>query len=432
MSSDLPSRIQDVLEDLSRFSSFGGCYFDFAGGRPPMADRGVCRFCDGCLKHSRAGQLCQNHVYSAAVQGFAIGDAWYTRCWLGVDCVVIPVAPDNQLIGAIEFGGFLSPGDGRDAEQEILSRLASLDSRSPLEHFVSALQGMREAPFLQVRAAAEFVLEATWAKGLNRAGEFRLRRRIFQMQQQVARTAAGGGAPAWDEYLAAITALAQLPDHAAETSKRELLDRLAAALFFLSGDSVEQFRGGLLPLLAFQTFRRLRQGGAWKNAAAGLDQELLELARLPSIPSLCEWIESRAGAGRDSGRKLPSEGTDASGPPPLLAKVEAWLEQHLGGGLRLTQAARAVGVSSSTLVHRLRRDHGTSFSRLATGVRVREAKRLLAFSRLSIGEISRKCGFRDQSYFTKIFTREIGLRPGEFRRMLMQQTLGAETAPQTR
>ena len=55
----------------------------------------------------------------------------------------------------------------------------------------------------------------------------------------------------------------------------------------------------------------------------------------------------------------------------------------------------------------------------------REAKRLLAYTSLSLGEISRRCGFRDQSYFTKVFRKEVNLTPGEFRHLLIPGTHAA-------
>ncbi|MFA4944290.1 MAG: helix-turn-helix transcriptional regulator [Lentisphaeria bacterium] len=407
LSSPLNLRIQDVFADLRRFSRFGGCYFSFAEAAPPLADKGLCRFCRGCLGHPRAGSLCQNNAHAAAVQGFAIGDAWYTRCWLGIDCVIIPVAPENRLVGAIELGGFFSLGEGPRAEPKILARLASLDGAGAVAQFLAALQAMREEPFIQVRAAAEFVVQATFAKGLNQAEEWQLRQRIFQMQRQ-AQAAPGDAGRRYAEKLAAVAATLDGGDSA---RRHAALDEFTTALF-AAGDA-DRFRGGLLPLLALQAHRQVQAGGGLAAALRALEKRHLELAALDSVPRLCAWLEELFA---ESPRLSAAAGAGTS----LRRRLEGWLQPRYAEKLRLAAAARALGMSASSLTHRLKQECGLTFGDLVQASRVSEAKRLLALTSLSVREVGERCGFRDQSYFTKVFSRQIGLRPNEFRGMLSQ------------
>jgi AraC-like DNA-binding protein len=48
-------------------------------------------------------------------------------------------------------------------------------------------------------------------------------------------------------------------------------------------------------------------------------------------------------------------------------------------------------------------------------LRIAEAKRLLRSTDLGIGQIARRTGFKDQSYFTKVFKSRLGLTPTEFK-----------------
>ena len=48
--------------------------------------------------------------------------------------------------------------------------------------------------------------------------------------------------------------------------------------------------------------------------------------------------------------------------------------------------------------------------------RVDAAARLLQESAMSAGEIAASCGFTDASYFGKVFRREFGCTPGQYRR----------------
>ena len=51
-----------------------------------------------------------------------------------------------------------------------------------------------------------------------------------------------------------------------------------------------------------------------------------------------------------------------------------------------------------------------------TQQRVEKAQDLLAFSTLTISEIAAACGFADQSHFTRVFSRAVGIAPGIWRR----------------
>jgi YesN/AraC family two-component response regulator len=69
-------------------------------------------------------------------------------------------------------------------------------------------------------------------------------------------------------------------------------------------------------------------------------------------------------------------------------------------------------------MHKLKSETGRTFSMHLNDIRIKEAKRLLSFTSLSLGEISLRCGFKDQSYFTKVFKKNLNLTPKEFRMML--------------
>jgi len=416
----MEGRIRSVLAELGRFSGIGGLYFAFDQRQMPLEGEGVCRFCSGCLRHARAGGLCQSHVNTAAVQGFAIGDAWYCRCWLGVDCFVVPVAPANEIIGAIEVGGFFSPGEGEAAQGKILSRLAGLDSGGLAEQFVSALQGMRELEFRQVRAAAGFVLDATFAKGLNPPALFAMRQKIFQQQQRLTRrlrdaSGGAGDAAAPPRLFGALEALAAAPAvPGQEGPVRQAMDNFLTSLLLDAGGDLARLKAGLLLLFGLMARRQAERGGGWPVVMGRVEEKLLELETLDDPESLCFWAETLV---------LPEPVPAAAKPAPaklLSDRVHAWLRQHYAGKRLLDDAAAALGASRSSLIHKLKKETGKTFGDLVVTVRLSEAKRLLAFTSLSVGEVCRRCGFRDQSYFTKVFRREINLTPREFRRLLTE------------
>jgi AraC-like DNA-binding protein len=420
MEPDLLQRVAAALEELRLFASLAGILFHFDAPQPPQAEKGVCRLCTGCVRHPRAGGLCQSSAYAAALQGFAIGDVWYTRCWLGVDCFVVPLAPRDELVGAIEVGGFFSPGEGEKAVPRILGRLAGLDPQGGLEPYVSALQGMRETEFMLVRAAAEFLLEATFAKGLNQPDTFSVRQKIFKAERRLSAaiprpdgdTAGSPPGPAFLRHLGAFLA----DDEAPAGRSAAALEAFTAALTRDADGDLTRFKAGVVPLLATLACARLRRGESWHAALGGFEQRLLQLERLRSIETVCSWLDALLNPPRLPA--TPASTRRARGARPLAGRLEEWFRRRPGERLSLTDAAEAVGASRSSIVHRLRTETGQTFRQLRGASRICEAKRLLAFTDLSIGEVSRRCGFRDQSYFTKVFHRHINLTPRQFRQLL--------------
>lgn len=58
---------------------------------------------------------------------------------------------------------------------------------------------------------------------------------------------------------------------------------------------------------------------------------------------------------------------------------------------------------------------GTTSKRYILNKVVQEAKNLLSFTDMSVAEISNKLKFESPSYFARLFTRYVGVRPNEFR-----------------
>ena len=54
-------------------------------------------------------------------------------------------------------------------------------------------------------------------------------------------------------------------------------------------------------------------------------------------------------------------------------------------------------------------------SRYLASLRVNRARHLLETTDLSISDIAQTCGFYDHSHFVRVFRRERGVTPGEYR-----------------
>nr|WP_263327470.1 helix-turn-helix domain-containing protein [Neobacillus sp. Marseille-Q6967] len=83
--------------------------------------------------------------------------------------------------------------------------------------------------------------------------------------------------------------------------------------------------------------------------------------------------------------------------------------------LRLEEVAEFVYRNPSYFSHLLASKTGTSFTEVLTGIRMKEAKRLLIETSKPIKEIAVLVGYHNSNYFSKLFKQSIGLSPRQFR-----------------
>ncbi len=92
----------------------------------------------------------------------------------------------------------------------------------------------------------------------------------------------------------------------------------------------------------------------------------------------------------------------------------AYVHGHFGEKLTLRTVARQAGISAFRLAHLFPQVLGLTFVDYVSSLRVNSARKLLAASDLTATEIAFRTGFSDQSYFTKVFKKIVGMTPKRF------------------
>jgi AraC-like DNA-binding protein len=81
------------------------------------------------------------------------------------------------------------------------------------------------------------------------------------------------------------------------------------------------------------------------------------------------------------------------------------------------QAALACSMSLGHFERCFRMSAGMSPHHWIIKARMTKAKHLLVNDRASIADIAKQCGYSENCHFTRIFTREVGISPGAWRRL---------------
>ena len=109
--------------------------------------------------------------------------------------------------------------------------------------------------------------------------------------------------------------------------------------------------------------------------------------------------------------------------PSILPTLFSYLEAHYREEITLGTVAAAIGYSESYISHALAAIPEMNFSSLLSGIRIEEAKRLIAKAELPISEIALECGFGCERSFHRAFRRLVGMTPCEWRNYHKQVVL---------
>lgn len=98
------------------------------------------------------------------------------------------------------------------------------------------------------------------------------------------------------------------------------------------------------------------------------------------------------------------------------AFVRHYIDQHYKENITLDQLSEKVSVNKYYMAHAFKREYGVSPINYMIACRIREGKRLLAETDLSLSQIAAVLGFSSSSYFSQSFRNSEGISPTEYRK----------------
>ncbi len=101
----------------------------------------------------------------------------------------------------------------------------------------------------------------------------------------------------------------------------------------------------------------------------------------------------------------------------LLSEIKSIIEDNLDDHqLTVEKLSRKAAISKPQLYRQLMANGGLSANKLITHLRIVKAKALLRNCNQQVSTIAYQTGFSDPNYFSKVFKKKVGMRPGEFRK----------------
>lgn len=169
----------------------------------------------------------------------------------------------------------------------------------------------------------------------------------------------------------------------------------------------------------------------WAQAKAscksyGIEEKALRTAydALPRTPYLTLKSASDLLALAASG--LYQQGLAQLTPGSAQERLGQYLADHLTEELTSEKICRALSLSRTGLYYLSRQTYGCGINEQITRLRIQKAMELLASTRLPNSEIGRLTGFQDYNYFYRVFRRQTGLTPRQYRTSIVADLSAAK------
>lgn len=191
---------------------------------------------------------------------------------------------------------------------------------------------------------------------------------------------------------------------------REILNRVLVGIYFFGRRRSDLLKSFILELVVTMSRSAVEAGGDPSELLGVNYSSVTTLASIQSEEDLTAWLVDMLERIMDAIR------TNASYPTSVLLNTAlSYAEEHLSDDISRDQIAAIACLSPSHFSRVVKEKFGKSFTELLTGLRISRARELLATSEKSLVQVCLECGFSDQSYFTKVFQRNVGCTPGEYR-----------------
>lgn len=387
---------------------------DDAGDGPPAVapESGVCPTCNELLQHDAPGASIHR---LAAYQAERYGGRYVYFCPWTLLHWAAPVITDGMLAGAFICGPVLLFEPDSLYFDEIRARF-KLDDAA-MARVIPVIEALPVITPETATSLSRLLFHLALSASDHAAGAFFAERDAFEQQSHIGeylqhlKTMEGDKRSDLEypiEKERELLALTAAGDHSGGV---RVLDELMGVIFYTSGANLEMIKSRVLELTVLLS-RAAVQGGADVEQIFGLNfHYLTQIRTIDSVEQLTRWTRRIIARFTDLVFTLRPVNHSHG-----ILRATRYIREHFAERLQLADVAALAGLSSTYFSKLFKVETQTTFTEYLTRVRIDEAKRLLLMDDSRLGDLAEACGFEDQSYFTKVFVRLVGVTPSRYRR----------------
>jgi len=191
---------------------------------------------------------------------------------------------------------------------------------------------------------------------------------------------------------------------------QKILNEILGYVFFSSGNDFEVIRARTLELIVLLS-RAAVEGGANVEEIFGLNYKYLsEIYQYRTVEDLTFWLSKIMARFTDCVFNL----ADIRHKDTIYKALD-YIKRNYANPITLEEVANHVYLNPSYFSKIFKNEMNCTFVAYVNKVRINASKSLLLNNNIPLSDIIALVGFDDQSYFTKVFKKEVGITPGKYR-----------------
>lgn len=191
---------------------------------------------------------------------------------------------------------------------------------------------------------------------------------------------------------------------------RRLLNHILVALHHQAGDNLALIKSFFMELVTLMCRAAVETGCEARELLGKNYERFTELSAISSEETLSPWVHDILERLIDSIHRHRNGSHTA-----LLQSALSFMHEHIAEDITRDMAAREAHMSPSHFSRMFKREMRESFTDRLNRMRVEQAAEIIAASGRSLSLVALDCGFKDQSYFTKVFRKYMRVTPREYR-----------------
>jgi two-component system response regulator YesN len=400
--------IQSTGMECYIIDSKGKCMYN------PNRNSELCSLCKKIQVHTNTPSKCSSvHLYGS-YQAERFGGKYVFFCPMGFVHWASPIIVNNTLSGAFIGGPVLMVDPDEFMIEDIIRKNGLTD-----EHVSELSEYIRKVPVIEPEKVNHLSeLLSIISENISDGNSFRHEQKSQsnEIQSDISQ---------WIHYMKSIDEknndylrypfekerllLSKIALGDKHESKK-ILNEILGFVFFASGNDFEIIRARILELIVLLS-RAAVEGGADVEEIFGLNYKYLsEIYRYQSVEDLTFWLSKIMARFTDCVFNLADIRHK-----DIIYKAVDYIKRNYIEEITLEEVANHVFLNPSYFSKIFKSEMKCTFVAYVNKIRINASKSLLMNNAIPLSDISTLVGFDDQSYFTKVFKKEVGITPGKYR-----------------
>ncbi len=388
-------------------TSLLGCVVSSAKGEVVGAVGYSCAACKLCEVVNKQKEICERSQLYSMIEAERFGGKYIYFCPLGLTCFVSPILGELGSAAKITVGPFLMT----DHADFISCDLENLSGQT-LENAKKEILNIPVIEPERINKMSNLLFMAvSFINNVSQANRMRSAQSSTAIQGQISSYISQLKGNEVAPYpFSTERALLQAVEHLDKANAQKLLNELFGYIFFVAGGDFEKAKSRVCELLVLISRSAIIAGAPEESTLEMNNQYIQTLPNIKDMEQLCLWLTEVMNAFMDR----TFEYIDFKHANVMHQSI-LYINNHYQENITLEDMARRVYLSPSYFSRVFKKENGMTFSAYLNKTRIAYSKELLLHTNMRLVEIALQVGYEDQSYFSKVFHKIVGVPPLKYR-----------------